>query len=552
MTPAWLALTRALLNVNFGFSALRHQIRRRHRVWEPILVGVSILVGVGGIAWLAASFATVIVEAGAQLGQPELALTFAHLIAAMVVFFFGVAFVMSSFYFSDDAALLMSWPLRPRHIVAAKFVTILVSEYLTIALILGPVYFVYARDVPVSGWFYLIAPVVFLLTPVAPLALAAVLVVVLMRFVSFTRKRDFMTMVGGLLGLALAIGFQYLAQTQADMSEEELMRLISGSAYGISQLMARGFPPVFWSTLALGQAGTAQGFAALGGTILAAAVSCAALLAVGESLFLRTAQASREGSGRRAKGAVSWGALSPVRSVARAEWKSFIRTPVFVLNGFAGLLIIPIVLVLSRFGSDGDSISRLIDAGVLNVAIGIVVIWGWLTLAAGLSVIPATAVSREGPTLWIHKTLPLSGREFFLGKLLGTEAMILGGSIPGVLVFAYVMKLPLASLLLGTLLGTITSILVSMACLTVDMLRPWLTWTEPARAIKSNLNGLIGMLVSLVLVGLPAWLGVILGTRGMPFYTVIAVIAALNVLALAGLWLWLSPRLDRWMRRLGD
>lgn len=171
MTPAWLALTRALLNVNFGFSALRHQIRRRHRVWEPILVGVSILVGVGGIAWLAASFATVIVEAGAQLGQPELALTFAHLIAAMVVFFFGVAFVMSSFYFSDDAALLMSWPLRPRQIVAAKFVTILVSEYLTIALILGPVYFVYARDVPVSGWFYLIAPVVFLLTPVAPLAM---------------------------------------------------------------------------------------------------------------------------------------------------------------------------------------------------------------------------------------------------------------------------------------------------------------------------------------------------------------------------------------------
>ena len=58
----------------------------------------------------------------------------------------------------------------------------------------------------------------------------------------------------------------------------------------------------------------------------------------------------------------------------------------------------------------------------MSPVIGLIVIWGWLALAAGLSVIPATAVSREGRTLWIDRSLPLSGREFFLGKLLGVSA----------------------------------------------------------------------------------------------------------------------------------
>src|SRR5690606_34268248 len=140
-----------------------------------------------------------------------------------------------------DARLLMSWPLRPREILAAKFVTILVSEYLTIAFFLAPVYYVYLRDVAVNGWFIPSALIVFLLTPVVPLALASLLVVVLMRFVSVSRKRDLFTIVGGLLGLALAIGFQYFAQSQVNMSEDALMHFITGNAHGLSQLIARGF-----------------------------------------------------------------------------------------------------------------------------------------------------------------------------------------------------------------------------------------------------------------------------------------------------------------------
>ena len=217
-------------------------------------------------------------------------LTLAHLAAAMVVFFFGVAFVMSAFYFSDDAGLLMSWPLRPGRSSRPSLRRSWQSEYLTIAVLLVPVYFVYALHIPVSWLFFPSALVVFLLTPVVPLALAALLVVVLMRFTGLSRKRDFFTIVGGLLGLAIAVGFQYLAQSQMDA--EDLFQFVAGSAHGLSRLVARGYPPVLWSMLALDGAGTARGFAALGGYVVAGVAAFAGFLAAGEGLFLRAAQSA--------------------------------------------------------------------------------------------------------------------------------------------------------------------------------------------------------------------------------------------------------------------
>ena len=120
----------------------------------------------------------------------------AHLAAAIMVFVFGIAFVMSSMYFANDIPMLMSMPLRPRQIVSAKVATVLVNEYLTMAVILIPVYAVYAVHVPVSPWYYPTAVLTFLLTPIIPLLVATLVTMVLMRAVGGARRRDLLTMVG--------------------------------------------------------------------------------------------------------------------------------------------------------------------------------------------------------------------------------------------------------------------------------------------------------------------------------------------------------------------
>ena len=229
------------------------------------------------------TFSLAIVSAAAETGQPELVLTLAHLAAAMIVFFFGVAFVMSGVDFADDAGLLMSWPLRPREILAAKFAAILAGEYLTIAVLLVPVYIVYALHTPVSWLFIPSALVVFLLTPVIPLALAALLVVVLMRFTGLSRKRDLLTIAGGLLGSRSRWAFSSSPVTIDRRGGSAPIR--RRQRHGLSRLAARGYPPSPLVDACARWGGHAKGLAALGGYVVAGLVAFAGLLVAGEASF---------------------------------------------------------------------------------------------------------------------------------------------------------------------------------------------------------------------------------------------------------------------------
>src|SRR5690606_975351 len=136
----------------------------------------------------------------------------------------------------------------------------------------------------------------------------------------------------------------------------------------------------------------------------------------------------------------------------------------------------------------------------ISPTVGVIVLWAWFAAAAGLSVIPATAVSREGRRIWVFKALPVTGKTFFLGKLVGSQALVMLGALPGAAVLAYVMRLPIGAIIMGVLLGIVSSLLVTAVCLAIDMMRPWLSWTDPTRAVKSNVNALFGMLASAVLI----------------------------------------------------
>src|SRR5690606_12928951 len=152
--------------------------------------------------------------------------------------------------------------------------------------------------------------------------------------------------------------------------------------------------------------------------------------------------------------------------------KLFLRTPMYVLNGFAGALLVPLLIMLPGLTQD-EAITALLGSGLRNPYVGPAAIWGWFPLATAVSLIPATAFSREGRPLWALKCLPISGREVFLGKLLAAETMTCPAAVPGALVLAYVMRLDPAVVVLGIALGALSSVLVAVFSLGVDMARPW-------------------------------------------------------------------------------
>jgi ABC-2 type transport system permease protein len=103
---------------------------------------------------------------------------------------------------------------------------------------------------------------------------------------------------------------------------------------------------------------------------------------------------------------------------------------------------------------------------------------------------------------WVYKVIPVSFRRQVIGKIMFALAFQFASMLPLVVVMQLILRLDLAALAAGVLIGVAGSTWASLTSLYVDMMRPYLTWDNPQRAMKSNLNALIAMAaVTVVAVG---------------------------------------------------
>jgi len=148
MKQLW-AVTKVTLNSSFGISALRWQyLRRRQRLWEPVLIIWGMGTAVAFLSYGAYRVYLAMASVGSLFGQPELPLGLATVSSQVLVLVMGFFLVVSSFYFSRDLPILVPLPLRPGAVITAKFLTILVGEYITISFFFWPAVIAYARFTP--------------------------------------------------------------------------------------------------------------------------------------------------------------------------------------------------------------------------------------------------------------------------------------------------------------------------------------------------------------------------------------------------------------------
>jgi len=184
------------------------------------------------------------------------------------------------------------------------------------------------------------------------------------------------------------------------------------------------------------------------------------------------------------------------------------RVPLYVLNGFSASLIVPIIFVFGFRGimSDPDMI-RLLDAiyATGNAAFfTALAVAGLAVLVTALNTTAASAVSREGRYLWISKVIPVPPEKLVQGKILFAAVAAAVSALPMLVLFAFALRMRpvhLAEVLVLTGLGSAVSVFIGLL---VDLARPFLTWTNPQQAVKSNLNVIIPLPV---IAGLEAGLG---------------------------------------------
>ncbi|MCR4427512.1 MAG: hypothetical protein NUW23_15235 [Firmicutes bacterium] len=512
MRQFW-ALVRVLLNINFGLSyAKQTYIVQKKRLWEPVLIIFGLGVGLASILTGYVYLLRTMYAQGQVLGQGNFILTLSLVAGQIMVLLLGIFWVTSVFYFSRDTMILVPLPLPASTVLLGKFTTLMVNEYVTLLFVVGPAFIVYGIMAGMGFGYWVTALLVFLLIPVIPLAVSSLAAVVIMRYANIKRSRTLLMFVGTLLFLGAYFGFQYYIMQFQPQSEQEFLQYVMTIQDSLSRSVAARFPPSLWATIAMSRPFTASGLANLGLFVAVSAAMLAAVMFFASRLFYAGLLSGTEvGSGRRGQAALYTGVgarrgvelvqRSPEMACAIRDLWIFARTPSFVLNGVMNALIFPGLLVVwFLIGGSGSMFAQIpgFDAFLHDpstVVLRALVFAAAVVWTAGIHMVSSTAFSREGANFWVSKVIPVPARRQVTGKVFFALAFEIVTSIPMIAVLQLVLRLTPGMFGLAVLLGLIGAVGATFMVMYMDMLRPYLKWDNPQKAMKGNLNGLFGWLI---------------------------------------------------------
>lgn len=482
---------KALVNTHYGLSAIKDlYFKKRQRLWELILIIVALSLTAVMVVAASISVTHNIFSMGETLGEPEIVLSLSVVAAGLGTFVFSFGLVLSAFYFSDDIKTLIPLPLTALEVLTAKFATIFTSQYLILAVFIIPIWVFYGIKLDAHVFYYLKALIGFVFLPILPLVLATLVAIVLMRIVNISKRKDLFTVIGGVVVIVLFVGGQIYFQMQATNNPELFLEQLLMQTTSFVQIIGRLFPPSIWLTHGLTQPGI-SGLLYLVFFIGLTIVSFLVLLALAQKVFYKSVLMGMESgkASRRKSSFISYSSRPKVFSLALSDCKMFLRDPSYVLNGLIGYVLLPVLFVFQAItlGESLDVISQTFISKVDPTLI-VVVVALYFSVIGVMSSIPATPFSREGKYLWNLRSLPVSAKEAMLAKLISAQIINFIGSSLGVIALAVVLNLSALPIIIGCIWGLVFSSGTSSLWVFLDLLRPMLNWTNPTKAIKSNIN----------------------------------------------------------------
>lgn len=538
----FISLLRILLIKSFGISAFKARAKIKRREYLKFVgIGAAFIIGFAPAVYIYCKILSMGFDFLLPLGQEGAILSLGIVLVSAMVFYFGIFYVINSFYFGEDTEIFLALPLRPWQVIGARFSVVLCYEYLTeIPFLLPPlIIFGIKSGAPFIYWLY--ALVAYLSIPILPLAMATLPTIIMMRFTNLGKRKDLLRIFGGLTIIVLAIGFQFLFQNANPQNIDPgfLQGLYTGKD-GLINLISRVFPSSRFISLALVESSSLSGFINLLYFLGLSVLTLTASWLLGEKMYFQGLIGSGETVARRRQLKSSdyrkVSRVSPVLlSYLFKEIRLLIRTPVFFMNCVLSNLFMPILILIpfllqSRGNNEGrplpwEALSWDPRVSIIVMAI----ITGLTVFLVAANGITATSLSREGKQFYISKFIPLSYKQQILAKLL--SGFIFSGIAALLIIIVASILLKIDIILAGIILLVTLLALVSVleTGLIIDIHWPKLDWDNEQKAVKQNFNALFTILISVLLVGAIAFI-----TIKYIYSLAIAVLFMLSAFGLSG------------------
>jgi ABC-2 type transport system permease protein len=463
------------------------------------LIPLVLLFAFGSFAFSMVFFAIEIYKGLAPFNAQGVMLPLIFGSTSIVIFLFGIFYVISVMYHADDVEQMKYMPIKVQHILGAKFITLVIYEYIFEAFILAPVLVAYGVMSGAGAAYIIYSVILFIITPIIALAMAAVLVMIVMRFTSFGKNKQAFTFVGGILAMVLAIGFNILMQNAAtSISDSALMEAFKNST--LPDLFSRIFPGIGFASKALLGSSTVDGLWNLMLFVLCAAAAVIVFMAAGRLLYLKGVSGITETSAKR-KAIKDLGreteSTSAVRAYFKKEIRLLVRSPIAFMNCVLMTFIWPVIIVIMAFsgGSKLSELSQLLSQ--MNEGLLLAILVGVSAFISSSIPITSTAISREGKSLYFAKYIPMSMQKQLKAKAM-TGMLFSGISVLLVMCMGLFAGASVTVFIASLVIGLIVMAATSYAGLLIDVGNPKLEWINEQQAIKQNMNSILSMLVGVL------------------------------------------------------
>ncbi len=499
------------------------------RIVICLVAALGILVLAGSVIFLEC----MLYNAAAAIGMEKLIFGLAVLLSMVMTLLFGVMHTLGAMYFGRDSAALAHLPVPSRAVMAARFVTIYLPEVALSAAFLLPLCVMYGLNNGAGLAYWLRAVGIIVTVPLYPLAISLLLSSILGRMTSLVRNRETWVVIGTILMLVVVIGTEMLLLPQIPEDADALFFLnLLRNNEALMQTLIGVFPPVMWAVHSLDGAWVEWILLVLVG---AAAVALLLYLLGGRymEICLRHTEQGvrRKRSGRR--GQAEYKVRSPLMAIFHREMNEVLKTPIYLLNGVLGSMMMPFMLVGGMIGAFSSTEAANIQ-GMLYELLDLfspidltLILAAMFSLNCWIAPIVSTAVSREGQRLQITRMIPVPARTILNAKLLVNLVICGAGTLVMAVGIAVVLGMRfLPHCLVALLLTLLLSYATGVVSLAVDAARPMLTWKNETQVMKQNMNQMIGMLATTLMMALPIAVPFFL-LKAVPLWRMVAVAAIL-------------------------
>ena len=516
-----ISLILTLINAHYGLSKKRIQyFIEKKRLWEFFL-----LICVFGLLFifigpLFIDIQGMMIEQYRQIGLEGLFLNNAILLTGMFGFFLGIYLVINEFFFTKDLNLLMSLPLKPKEILGAKTFLIMIDLFWISLLFLLPSMMIYGIKTGADIIYWISMLFVLFLSQMFPVIIQIIVLLPISRYINFGKHKDFLIYFMSILLVVVVIAFQFFATNDlagSEFTEEKMIEILSNPQGLISQ-MGKGYPPAFIGVKAL----ISEGFQRIMWLFLFIVMHIGGLyiaLLIGEKTYYRTYlkfQDHHSGKENRSsqflmdKTSTKEGIFS---SLFRREWRYFLRTPSFAFNGFGNVIVFPILIVIFSFTKNNPEFQQIFS--FFNSAKDFIVPVGILlgTAVGAMNMLASTIFSREGKMLAELKILPVDAAIVFRTKLLHVMAMSTVGPLSIGIILVLLFAAGLLQALVVFVIAELLVFFLNLLQIALDSSFPYLTWDNPQKAMKQNINGLYSILIVFGFAGVLGYTGYLLRQR---------------------------------------